>query len=85
MLSDKTKLQMTFINQSLEKSLLITTHGCVAKAYMSLDPKIPVRSGACSSFRLCLYVQITKTMVQKQQISFTQYTSSLLIALILQL
>ena len=31
MMSDKTKLQMIFINQSLEKSLLtsIITHGCV--------------------------------------------------------
>ena len=28
----KTKLQIIFINQSLEKkSILITTHGCVAK------------------------------------------------------
>ena len=27
MLSDKTKLQMIFINQSLEISLLIATHG----------------------------------------------------------
>ena len=34
MLSDKTKLQMIFINQSLEKSLLITTHGCVPKEYV---------------------------------------------------
>ena len=54
MMSDKTKRQMISINQSLEKALLIITHGCVAKEYMSLVPKIPVRSGACSSFRLCL-------------------------------
>ena len=43
----------------------------VAKEYMLLISKIPVRSGCCSSFRLCLYVQITNTMVQKQQISLT--------------
>ena len=89
MLSDKTKLQMIFINQSLDKSLLITTHGCVAKEYVLLIEKIPVRSGCCSSFRLCLYVQVTNTildpdLVQKQLISLTQYTSSLIIALILQ-
>ena len=83
--SDKTKLQMIFINQSLENSLLITTHGCVAKEYMLLISKIPVRSGCYSSFRLWLYVQITNTMEQKQQISLTQYISSFLIALILQL
>ena len=63
MLSDKTKLQMIFINQSLEKSLLITTHGCAAKEYVLLVEKIPVRSGCCSSFRLCLYVQITNTIL----------------------
>ena len=81
MLSDKTKLQIIFINQSLEKkSLLITTHVCVPKEYMLLVPKIPVRSGCCSSFRPCLYV-----LIQKQQISLTQYTSSLVIALISQL
>ena len=45
MLSDNTKLQMIFINQSLEKSLLITTHGCVSKECMLLVPKVPVRSG----------------------------------------
>ena len=40
MLSDETKLQMIFINQSLEKSLFITTHGCVAKENMLLVPTI---------------------------------------------
>ena len=42
MLNDKTKLQMIFINQSLEKPLLITTYGCVAKEYVLLVEKIPV-------------------------------------------
>ena len=74
MLGDKTKLQKIFINQSLEKSLLITTHGCVAKEYMLSVPKIPVRSYCCSSFRLYLYVQITNIIVQKQEIALTQYT-----------
>ena len=73
MLSDKTKL--ICINQLLEKSLFITTRGCVAKEYTLLVPKIPVRSGCCSSFRLCLYL-IPNTIVQTQQIYLTQYTSS---------
>ena len=42
-------------------TILIITHGCISKGYMLLVPKIPVRSGCCSSFRLCLYVQITNT------------------------
>ena len=69
MLSDKTKLKMIFINRSLETPLLITTHGCVEKEYMLLVRKIPIRSGCCNSFRLCFYVQMTNTIVQRQQIS----------------
>ena len=39
MLSDKTKLQMIFVNQSLEISLLITTHGVCSKEVHVVDFK----------------------------------------------
>ena len=78
MLSEKTRAADDIYKATLEESLLITTHGCVAKECrpMLLVPKIPERSGCYfSSFRLYLYVQITNTTEQKQQISLTQYTS----------
>ena len=53
MLSDKTKLQMIFINQSLEKPLLITTHGCVAKEYNIMF----VGSKDTSKIRLLQFIQ----------------------------
>ena len=79
MLSDKTKLQIIFIYQSLGKIIAYYHSWLCSKGVYVVGSKIPVRSGYCSSFSLCLYVQISN---KKQQISLTQ---SLLIALILQL